>query len=170
MLATDFDLKALFAALDQQRAARGLTWPGAAREIAGALPSALVRPVASSTIRTLKVKPLAEADGVLQMLRWLDRAPETFIRNLPRGFPVGPIPERPASRVLRFDTRKLHAAIDEARHARRLTWQQVGDESGAPVSHARHLAKGGRTAFPYVTRLTVWLGRPAAEFIHATTY
>jgi len=69
------------------------------------LPSALVRPVASSTIRTLKVKPLAEADGVLQMLRWLDRAPETFIRNLPRGFPAGRIPERPASRVLRFDTR-----------------------------------------------------------------
>src|SRR6188472_2232615 len=99
MLATDFDLKALFAALDQQRAARGLTWPGAAREIAGALPSALVRPVASSTIRTL-----------------------------PRGFPVGPIPELPASRVLRFHTRKVHPPTYPARHARDLAWQQVGDD------------------------------------------
>lgn len=116
---TDFDLKALFAAIDAQRDARGLTWAAAAREIAGALPSALVRPVASSTI-------------------WLDHAPESFIRNLPRNFPKSDLPERPASRVLRFDTRKLHAAIDAERQSTGLTWQQAGEESGAPVSHLRH--------------------------------
>lgn len=167
MIAADFDLKALFAALDHQRDARGLTWPAAAREIAGALPSALVRPVASSTIRRLATRPLAEADGVLQMLRWLGRTPESFIRGVADH---SRLPEVPPSRVLRFDTRTLHAAVDEQRKARGLTWQQAADESRVSPSHLRTLASGGRTAFPYVTRLTRWLGKPAANFMHATRY
>jgi hypothetical protein len=165
--AADFDLKALFAALDQQRQARGLTWTAVARDINSAIPS---RNVSTSTITGLAAKPLAEADGVLQMLRWLDRAPEFFMRHLPRNFPLAAMPDRPASRVLRFDTRKLHAAIDERRKSRGMTWQQLADDSGVPASHFRTLANGGRTAFPYVTRLTRWLGLPAADFMHVTRY
>src|SRR5262245_43938909 len=66
-VASDFDLSALYDALDQQRQARGLTWLQVRREINAVGSAALTRPIAASTIASLRTKPLAEADGVLQM-------------------------------------------------------------------------------------------------------
>jgi hypothetical protein len=81
----DFDLKALYVALDEQRQARGLTWAQATREINAVGPPAPRHPIATSTITGLRTKTMAEGAGVLQMLRWLCRAPESFVDNLPPG-------------------------------------------------------------------------------------
>jgi hypothetical protein len=169
-VSADFDLKALHTALDDQRQARGLTWAEATREISAAGPLPARRPVAPSTITTLRTKGLAEADGVLQMLRWLGRAPETFVGDLSTELAASPLPDARPGEVLRFDTRKLHEALDSARRTRGLTWPAVAAETGVPASHMRGLAKGGRTAFPAVMRLTRWLRAPASRFVRRSSY
>ena len=90
---TDFSLAELHAALDARRQARGLTWAGATREINGQHAGSVTHPIASATVTTLRTKAVAEADGVLAMLRWL------------------------------------------------------------------------QPSFPFVTRMTQWLGRPVADFV-----
>ena len=45
-----------------------------------------LRLVSSSTVARLRTGHIAEADGVLQMLRWLGRAPESFVQGSP---PIG---------------------------------------------------------------------------------
>jgi len=166
VISGDFDLLALYAALDERRQKLGLTWAAASRQISLVGPIISIRPIASSTITSLKTKQLAEADGVLQMLRWLGVPPEHFVRECPPHLlEAAALPAAAPNEVLRFDTRKLHEAIDAERKRREITWQQLARESGAADSHARGLSKGGRTAFPAVTRLTVWLDRPAADFV-----
>ena len=66
----DFDLKALYSALDQKRSSRGLTWSSVGREIG----ERFVK-VSPSTIKGVGERPRVEADGVLQMLLWLERSP-----------------------------------------------------------------------------------------------
>src|SRR5262245_2032667 len=106
----DFDLQALHAALDAERQARGLTWAEASRDIGAVGSRPAIHPIASSTIAGLRTKVLAEADGVLQMLRWLGRAPESFMTGVPASLAAASLPEAARSEVLRVDTRKLHGA------------------------------------------------------------
>jgi hypothetical protein len=89
---------------------------------------------------------------------------------------TGPIGNRQSTYVrpipfgLRFDTQKLHAAVNAQRVARGLTWQHVANEIGLGQTTLTHLSKGGRTGFPHVMRITRWLGRPAAEFTRAAPW
>src|ERR1043165_7883465 len=123
----DFDLHALFVALDDQRQARRLTWTAAAREINAARPARAVRPVATSTMTRLRTKALAEADGVLQMLRWLGRAPERFAGATPADGATA-LPDARAGDILRFDPRKLYDELAQAREAGGLTWPQLASQ------------------------------------------
>ena len=161
----DFDLNALYLALDAQRQSRGLTWAGMSREINSVGPVMPGHPIASSTITGLRTKRLAEGDGVLQMLRWLGRAPESFMRGLPPAPVASSLPSVDKRIVLRFDTKKIHDALDAERRARGFTWQTLETETGVAESHMRGLKRGGRTAFPGVMRLTRWLNQPASHFI-----
>ena len=165
MRSPEFSLAALHAALDAERRARGITWQDAMREINGRSEPAPLRSISRSTVMNLRTGSLAEADGVLQMLRWLNRAPESFVAGAASG-PTVELPAVAPERILRFDTRKLHAALDARRAERRMTWRQVADEIGGilPASLAR-LKKGGRTSFPPVMRMIGWLGQPAAAFV-----
>jgi hypothetical protein len=65
--------------LDAERQKRQLTWSGMVRHISGPFAGRGSRPLALSTVTSLRTKRVAEGDGVLQMLRWLDRAPESFV-------------------------------------------------------------------------------------------
>ena len=78
----DFDLRALYEALDAQRQARGLTWAAAVAEINRH--RTVLRPIALSTITTLQHKPRGEGDGILQMLLWLE-ASESFVPGANAG-------------------------------------------------------------------------------------
>src|SRR5580700_2666597 len=64
-----FDRPALYAALDAQRRARGISWQQVARETG----------VAASTIVAIKRAGLMETDGMLAMVRWLGCTSEKFI-------------------------------------------------------------------------------------------
>ena len=166
---TDFDLAALYAALDAQRQMRRLTWQQAMDEINRLTDRMSAgHPIARSTVSGLRMKAIAEGDGVLQMLRWLNRTPESFV---PGGevSDAHKLPDLPSGQVLRFDTKKLHAALDTQRIALGLTWEQVATEiGGMSAASLMYLKKGGRTAFPFVTRMADWLGQPVAHFTRAS--
>jgi len=73
----DFNLRALYDALDAQRRSREMSWPAVTREINRFKTES--HPIATSTITGLQSKAVAEGDGILQMLRWLGRTPESFV-------------------------------------------------------------------------------------------
>ena len=66
-----FDARALFAALDRQRVARGLTWREVAQETG----------VSAATIQRTKGGGRMEVDGMLALVAWLQVPVETFVRQ-----------------------------------------------------------------------------------------
>jgi hypothetical protein len=165
---SDFSLAGLHAAMDALRNARGLSWRDIVREINEPFAHVGSRPIALSTVTSTRTKAVAEGDGVLQMLRWLQRTPESFIVNRDGLDALSPerfaLPELLPNQILRFDTRKLYEAINARRLESGKTWDQVASDIGVSASSLTHLAKGGRTGFPHVVRVTRWLGLPVADF------
>jgi len=128
-----------------------------------------VHQLSPSTVTGTRTRTVAEGDGVLQMLCWLNRTPESFMPGHPHSEVADArLPQVPPHHVLRFDTKKLHAALDAQRIERKMTWAQVAKEVGLGVSSLTHLSSGGRTAFPQVMRIVRWLARPAAQFTRAS--
>ena len=66
-----FDARALYDALDAQRAARGLAWSDVARETG----------VAVATLKRTQTGGRLEVDGMLAMVAWLGRSVESFTRK-----------------------------------------------------------------------------------------
>jgi hypothetical protein len=97
----------------------------------------------------------------------MHRPPEDFLSG-PDDSSVESLflPEPGPGRVIRFDTRAIHAALDEERNKRGLTWKQVAHQlTGFTESTLRNLAKAPLIGFPRVMLLMQWLGRPAANFV-----
>ena len=154
-MAQDFDLAALYAALDARRTALGLSWA----DVGAALG------VSAGTLRGLGTRRRAEGDGVLRAVAWLGRSPESFVPGRTAGAGEAPLPVA-AARVLRFDARALYAALQAERVARGLTWRAVAAASGVQSAGGlTRLRAGGRVMFPEVMRLLAWLGAPAARFV-----
>jgi hypothetical protein len=162
--AADFDLKALHAALDAERRTRGLNWKAVAGEISRL--RTRLRPIAVSSISGLASKPGGEGDGILQMLLWLRRTPESFMSGAPDpGSVQFTRPSLVAGQILRWDTRALYEAAQARRVALGLTWAEAGRQIGGFTANMlTNLANGGRIGFPRVMRLVRWLDRPAATF------
>lgn len=74
-----FDMDALHAALDDKRRSSGKTWAQVAREVGGVVPGSGKSGISASTLSGLHRRRAVEGDGVLQMLRWLGRSPESFL-------------------------------------------------------------------------------------------
>jgi hypothetical protein len=160
----EFDVRALYDAIDARRAARGLCWKDVAVEVSERCTR--LRPSALSTITGLKEQPHGEGDGILQMLVWLRRTPESFISGVadPRSA-CFVNPTLASGEILRWDTRALHAGIDARRRERESTWAETARElRGFTPGMLTTLAKRGRIGFPRVMRLVLWLGEPAATF------
>ena len=79
----DGDVDALFAALDEGRQARGLIRQQLTREINGQFERVPIRLIATSTVTGMRRRRAIAGDGVLQMLRWLSRAPEDVVPGHP---------------------------------------------------------------------------------------
>jgi transcriptional regulator with XRE-family HTH domain len=70
-----FDPGALYEALDEQRRSREMSWQQVAAEIG----------VTAATITRTKQGGRMEVDGMLAMVRWLDRTVESFTRRATRS-------------------------------------------------------------------------------------
>ena len=164
----DFDLKALYEALDEKRRSRGMRWAAVAREINHSKTVGM----APSTIMGIKDRPQCEGDGILQMLLWLRRTPESFVPGFEdAGAEHFRLPEPRSEQTLRWDARALYAALDALRQARGMTWMGVAKEvGGVTPGMLTRLAKGGRTSFPVVMRMVRWLGQPAVTFTRASDW
>ena len=166
----EFDMGALCTALDDARAARGLNWTDLVVEINAPFAFVPSIPTSLSTIRSMGGKASVTSAVVLQVLRWLGRSPESFLKGRAAAAGVDAsaeaLPDVGSQRILRFDTKGLHAALDEARRSRGLTWRQVaGELPGFKEGMLTNLATGLAIGFPRVMRITQWLERPAAEFM-----
>jgi hypothetical protein len=159
-----FDLRALYDALDEQRRARELTWAEVAAEVS--CQRTFRRPIAASTMTGLRTKDRAEGDGVLQMLIWLGRSPESFVPAVSGADAARyQLPKLSTGQILRWDTVALFEALEARRAQRGLTWALVATElPGFTASMLTNLAKGPRIGFPRVMRLVRWLGEPAVTF------
>jgi hypothetical protein len=162
-----FNMRALHAALDEQRCARGLSWIQLAAEINRPFESTPSIPISPGTLRDMLKKRSVTSAVVLQVLRWLGRTPESFLSDpMPSGGSEEQMPDAGLNRILRFDTRAIYDALQQERLRRGLTWQQVADElPGFTPSMLTNLANGPLIGFPRVMTLIQWIGRPAAAFV-----
>jgi hypothetical protein len=163
--ASDFDVAALHSAIDSRRTEHGMSWNAVAHEVNRVDERHGVHPISSSTISGLKNKRLGvEGDGVLQMLLWLDRTPESFVPGHPGGsLPEAQLPKLREDKTLRFDVPRIYSKLDRQRTARGITWVQVATEIGRFYSaeSLRNMSEQRRTVFPHVMRLARWLRCPA---------
>ena len=160
-------MQRLHSTLDATRTARGLTWVELAREINKPFEGTTSIPIHPSTIRGMTTKRAVVGTVVLQVLRWLQRTPESFLTGRDAASTAEEaLPEPGPGRVLRFDTRALYAALDARRREYGLTWKQLAAAlPGFTESSLRNLSTGSATGFPPVMTLTQWLRRPAAQFV-----
>jgi len=160
----DFDLFALYEAVEKRRRERKMSWTSVARDVNRF--RTIRRPIAVSTITGLRTKSVVEGDGILQVLLWLGRTPESFVSNITDADSERfQLPNLTTGQILRWDTHALFLALNAQRLQRQLTWSEVARElKGFTPGMLTNLAKGGRIGFPRVMRLAQWLGRPAVVF------
>jgi AraC-like DNA-binding protein len=165
----DFNLRELYAALDAQRQSRGLSWSQATREMGPESRTTRARRISTSTVIGTRTRAVMEGDGVLQMLQWLNRTPESFMPDRGESQLAGePLPQPAPHQTLRFDTKTIYDALEAQRADRGLSWKQVAAEAGLGASTLTRLSRGGRTAFPHVMRIFRWLSQPAAQFVRVS--
>ncbi len=168
-----FDFGAFTAALDAQRRHRGLGWYECADELwnqSAELNAQLQdHPLCGGAVSRLAARGEASCQYVLFMLRWLGRSPEDFLTH-PAGVGPTPLPEPGAGSRLRFDLPELHAAANATRQERGLTWAALGRELACTPNRLTNLRTARQADMELVMRLTQWLGRPAAEFVHAADW
>jgi hypothetical protein len=116
----DFNLAALPDVLDRQRRNRALTWQGVARGIWNQSERSTLTGTAKPGDTTCQ--------HALFMLRWLGRTPESFPPSSTDDAKMTPLPFAGPDQWLRWDPRKLYAALDSERRERSLTWPQLARE------------------------------------------
>ena len=165
-----FDGAAMIAALDAQRAERGLDWTGLAHalwdqsadlnaELGG---HALCQ---GALIRTAR-RGTMSCQYALILLRWLERAPEEFLDGPSAAAGDTRLPEAGPAHRLRWDLNKLHAELNQDRQARNITWQQFGEELGCTPNRIVNLKTARLADMELAMRFTQAIGRPAAAFVH----
>ena len=166
-----FDCQALFAALDADRRGRDLEWfPLAAKlwEQSSALNAVRTadHPLCGGAIMRLPQRGAISCQHALFMLRWLGRAPEDFL--------IGPVVEVGDTRLpdtgpdhrLRWSLDEVHTALDEHRRSEGLTWSALALELDCTPSRLTNLRTARFADMDLTMRVTQWLGRPAAAFVH----
>jgi hypothetical protein len=165
-----FDCGALFAALDEQRRDRGLDWFALAdvlwQQSSGLNAKRRDHPLCGGAISRLQRRGATSCQYALFMLRWLRRAPEDFLTGPVVDVGDVRLPKAGADTRLRWDLSEVHAALNEQRQERGLTWAALAQELGCTPSRLTNLRTARLADMDLAMRVTQWLGRPAAAFIH----
>jgi hypothetical protein len=170
----DFDVHALYRALDGQRAGRGLSWNGVAREMWELSAELNARrndhPIAGSTLVNMNRRGASTCQHVLFMLRWLGKAPEDFVPGVVVSRKHA-LPRVGADRRLRWSLLEVYAALDTERGRRGLTWRTVAAELGCGPSQLTSMRKlRYAIEMKLAMRIVAWVGRPAADFVYAAEW
>ena len=170
-----FDFAAFTAALNARRREFGLDWGQLAADLwdqSAALNADLDEghTMCGGALSRLPNRNDTSCQYAMFVLRWMDRAPEDFM--------VGPVVDLGDTRLpraghdfrLRWDLGELYAAVDEQRRKRGLTWTALADLLECTHSRLTNLRAARQADLALVMRLTQWLHRPAAAFIHPTRW
>jgi hypothetical protein len=170
-----FDASALYQALDARRTERGLSWRGVADQL-WQLSSELNEqhqdhPVSPSTLTSLGKRPRSSCQHALFMLRWLERAPESFLEGAAADDQRFALPSAGPDRRLRWALKILYATMDEKRQAEGLTWSHLAARLGCSPSQLTGLRTAKyATDMDLAMRIVQWIGRPAADFVYPATW
>jgi hypothetical protein len=99
-------------------------------------------------------------------MRWLDRPPEDFLTVPSTAIGDTALPRAGPDHRLRWNLSELHAALNEARQQRQLTWAQLAMQLDCTSARLTGLRTATMTDLELAIRITQWLERPAASFIH----
>jgi hypothetical protein len=157
-------MRVLHDAMEEKRRALGLSWAEVTSQVNQCCTR--LRPIAQSTITSIKDKRTGEGDGILQMLLWVGRTPESFVPGIADADAARfQLPDLSIGQILRWNTKALFAALTARRREEGLTWAAVASAVGGfTPGMLTNLATGPRIGFPRVMRLVRWLGQPAVTF------
>ena len=165
-----FDFDAFTAALDGRRRERGLSWFELADELwaqSADLNAELGdHALCGGAVSRLPTRGDTSCQYALFMLRWLDRAPEAFLTGPVVEVGQVRLPDPGPDRRLRWELLELYAALNQQREARGLTWAALAAEIDCTPGRLTNLRTARQADLALVMRVTQWLGRPSADFIH----
>lgn len=165
-----FDCGALFSALDAQRRDRGLGWYDLAEELWQQSSDLNARrtdhPLCGGAVARLQQRGATTCQYALFMLRWLRRAPEDFLSGPVLDVGDVRLPKAGIDRRLRWNLTEVHTALNEQRRGHDLTWAALAHELDCTPSRLTNLRTARFADMDLAMRVTQWLGRPAAAFIH----
>jgi hypothetical protein len=170
-----FDCGALYAALDAERRDRELDWYALADELWQQSSELNAKrpddhPLCGGAVSRVRTRGATTCQYALFMLRWLDRAPEDFLTGPVVDVGDVALPKAGPDSRLRWSLSELHAALNDERHRRNFTWAALADELGCTPARLTNLKTARFADMDLAMRVTQWLGRPAAEFIHPTRW
>jgi hypothetical protein len=165
-----FDCDALFSALDAQRRDRQLGWyelaDGLWQQSSDLNAQRTDHPLCGGAVARLQIRRAISCQYALFMLRWLRRAPEDFLTGPVVDVGDVRLPEAGTDRRLRWNLTDVHAALNEQRRKRGLTWTELAQELDCTPSRLTNLRNARFADMDLAMRITQWLGQPAAAFIH----
>jgi hypothetical protein len=172
--AGDFDVRAMFDAMDAERVKRGLSWPQVARALWDQSPVLNQRrqdhPISPATLTGIGKRGDCTCQHALFVLRWLERSPESFVPGSAANHPAV-LPAAGDDRRLRWRLKEVFQALDARRRERDLTWRALARE----LRCTEHQLTGIRTAryalgMKLMMRIVLWLERPSSDFIYAAPW
>jgi hypothetical protein len=170
-----FDFDAFVDAFDTERRSRGLGWYEFAAELWDqSIDLNARRPddhcPCGGALSRLRDRGAASCQYALFMLRWLGRAPEEFLSGPVRDVGDTGLPQAGPDSRLRWNLNELHTALNDQRQRDGLTWAKLADELDCTPSRLTNLRTARLADMELTMRVTQWVNRPAAAFIHATQW
>lgn len=170
-----FDFAAFVAAYDERRRDRDLGWYEFADQLWEQSAELNVQrvddhPLCGGAVGRLGARGETSCQYALFMLRWLGQAPEEFLIGPVRDVCDVRIPDPGPGSRLRWDLNQLHTALNGRRQEQGPTWAALADEIGCTPSRLTNLKTARIADLALVMRLTQWLGKPAATFVHAAQW
>jgi hypothetical protein len=123
-------------------------------------------PLCGGAVQRLHQRGATSCQYGLFMLRWLHRAPEEFLTGPVVEVGDVTLPKAGTDSRLRWNLSQMHAALNEERRARGLTWATLADELECTPNRLTNLKTARLADMALAMRVTQWLGEPAAAFIH----
>jgi hypothetical protein len=164
------DCRAMFSALDAKRRDRGLGWYELADELwqqsSDLNAQRTDHPLCGGAVSRLETRGATTCQYALFMLRWLRRTPEDFLAGPVVDVGDVRLPEAGIDSRLRWNLNQLHAALNEQRRERDLTWAELAQELDCTPSRLTNLRTAHFADLDLAMRITQWLGQPAAAFTH----
>jgi hypothetical protein len=167
-------VRGLYAAMDEQRRQRGLSWRQCADEIWDLSSELNERrrdhPISPATLTGMKLRGATSCQHALFILRWLDRTPESFLVGVHES-PDSTFPVVGSDRRLRWNLAKLYEAMNEQRRGRGLAWAELATTLDCTSNQLTGLRRAKfATSMDLAMRITQWLERPASDFVYASKW